>query len=276
MLRHCDKEERMQSNHSNKQIDKSRTDDNLQFWGYDEACGRYDARIAELDSVPGANVRKDRVTCFGLCVPMPEGLDGLGDDRQMDWIEGVVRIVERQYGSENLVGLYYHEDEVHAYKDAETGKDRLSRPHLHFYMIPEVKGKLNGKEFSNKRNMMKLNKDIHEMSKTYFGVDFMDGSKRKSKKEVETLKEESRLKELEARERAVQKEHEANIRLRNELEAQKDAINKIYEEMDGIQKKDAKKAYTAFQRMTAYNDRRKREELPTASIDEVVEALAEK
>ena len=40
MLRHCDKEERLKHNHSNKEIDKTKTMDNINYsrLGYSEVC----------------------------------------------------------------------------------------------------------------------------------------------------------------------------------------------------------------------------------------------
>lgn len=274
VLRHCDKEKRIRSNHANKDIDKALTWQNTQSCGYDEACDRYDTRIAELDSVPGANLRKDRVTCFGLCIPTPEGFDGLSESDKYEWIERVSFIVFEQCGgTNNCVAMYYHADEVHAYKDAETGENRTSRPHLHFYMIPEIKGKLNGKEFSSKRNMMKLNKDIHEMSKQDFGLDFMNGTKRKSKKAVETLKEESRQKELEESLRRAKQQEEANRQLQNTLEAKIRQCDEFYGKMSEADKKRHEKAYKAFQNMKNEGRRRYGEESEIISGDEAVAAI---
>ena len=75
MLRHCDGEERMEANHSNIDIDKSKTSGNMQGdLDYTAACQKYSERIAFLDAKPGANKRKDQVTCFGLNVPAPKDL----------------------------------------------------------------------------------------------------------------------------------------------------------------------------------------------------------
>ena len=67
----------------------------------------------------------------------------------------------------------------------------MSRSHLQCYVVPEHNGKLNGKWFSSRANMIKLNNSIHRMAPEQFGVTFMDGSKRKSRKTVEQLKNES-------------------------------------------------------------------------------------
>lgn len=101
-----------------------------------------------------------------------------------------------------------HQDEKHAYIHAGTGERCMSRSHLQCYVVPEHNGKLNGKWFSSRANMVKLNNSIHRMAQEQFGVMFMDGSKRKSRKTVEQLKNES-----------------AYLAIQQELDAQKIALD---------------------------------------------------
>lgn len=190
MFRHCDKEERKKANsHSNTDINLQSTALNLQYnRDYKTTCKLYDDKIAYLDSLEGANKRKDRVTCFGLNVPVPQGLQA---NQEVEWFGKVRDIIKAQYGADNVLQCYIHRDEKHTYKNAETGQDCESRTHGHFYVVPEHNGKLNGKWFSNRANMNKLNNSIHDMTQSDYGLQFMDGSKRKSKKTVEQLKNES-------------------------------------------------------------------------------------
>lgn len=90
LLRHCDKDKRLEDNHRNKQIDKDRTHLNQQQFSYEEACKRYDDRIAELDRKPNANKRKDRVTAFGLEIPVPLGFDRLTSQQKDAWYQMVL------------------------------------------------------------------------------------------------------------------------------------------------------------------------------------------
>lgn len=274
MLRHCDQEERLEHEHSNQQIDKTLTGRNEQLYSYANSCRLYDTRIAELDAVPGANVRKDRVTCFGLCIPAPEELP----ERDMpDWSASVLNIIQEQYGEQNMIGAYVHFDEVHDYKDAETGKDRTSRPHIHVYMVPEVNGKLNGKAFSSKSNMLKLNRSIHEMTKADYSLDFMDGTKRKSKKEVETLKEESRLQELNNREKELALLLKQNQQLQTTLKARESILEDKLEECKGIYEKLSERAKKdvkgSYERMVGMRDKEDQEEVQKddiATIDDIL------
>lgn len=210
IIRHCDKEKRKITSHSNESIDISKTDKNITFplrfkrpdgtsyekvLGYEETCARYDKKIKALDENGNTNKRKDRVTCFALCVPAPEGLK---EEDYEKFFSHVNDILKNKYGYKNLVNAYVHVDEVHAYKDAETGLERTSRAHGHFFYIPEREGQLNGKWFSSRSNINDVNKQIDLMSKELFGIRFMDGSQKKSRKSVEHLKSESLVKELES------------------------------------------------------------------------------
>lgn len=203
ILRHCDKEKRLEASHSNESIDKTKTDKNLSYifscvkkdgtkftkqLNYEETCRRYDERIREIDANGNTNQRKDRVTCFALCIPTPENLQ---EDDTRKFFISVGNILKKKYGTHNLINCYVHFDEIHTYKDAETGIERTSRAHAHFLFVPEKDGQLNGKWFSSRANMTEINKSIDTMCRESFGIRFMDGSKKKSRKTVERLKNES-------------------------------------------------------------------------------------
>ena len=207
IIRHCDKEERKIASHSNESIDKTRTDDNLtkvfsfkkkdgttikKQLNYQETCTRYDNRIKAIDEGGNKNKRKDRVTCFALCVPVPEGIK---PEDIKPFYSGVNNILIEKYGIKNLVNSYIHFDEIHDYLDAETGQERTSRVHAHFFFIPERNGQLDGKWFSSRANMVEVNKKIDDFCRQNFGIRFMDGTKKKSRKTVEELKNESAQRE---------------------------------------------------------------------------------
>lgn len=63
-------------------------------------------------------------------------------------------------------------------------------------IIPEVYGKLNCKQISLRKNMKELNREVDTMTQTEFGCSFMTGTKKKSTKKVEELKQESEYTEL--------------------------------------------------------------------------------
>lgn len=196
MLRHCDSDKRLEDNHSNKNINKDRTHLNRQQFGYEEASRRYDDRIAELDRNPKANRKSNRVTAFGLEIPVPLGFDTLDSQQKTAWYQMALdECVSFAGGAQNLIGWYTHEDEKHDYMHSKTGEQKTSREHLHVFVVPEMDGKLGAYKFSSASRMKKINKAIHQRSVKEFGLKFMDGSKGKSNEEVEDLKRMSDLQE---------------------------------------------------------------------------------
>ena len=140
-LRHSAADERAKTNHTNKDIDTSKTYLNLSFGAlskYDEVCEAYDERLAWLDEQPGANRRKDRVTLVGLYIPAPAGMD---DMTARGWFVDVYEIVCDELGDDNVLGGSAQFDETHEYVDVETKEKRMSRAHLHAYAVPEKDGK---------------------------------------------------------------------------------------------------------------------------------------
>ena len=196
VVRHCDQSMRMQDGHRNKEIQKNLTHKNTQMpdRGYQVVCKMYADKLKALDKMEGANKRADRVTAFALEIPAPLNIR---DKDKPQWFAEVFDLICAQYDYRNVLQYYVHYDEVHEYVHAETGKAKISREHAHCIVIPEHEGKLNGKWFSCRSNMIKLNNDIHEMTLMKFGLEFMDGSKKGSIKRVEQLKRESESRKYE-------------------------------------------------------------------------------
>lgn len=195
ILRHSDKDMRIKDNHKNKHIDKSLTGYNWQMYqGYNATCDRLNAKLDELDSQPKANKRKDRVTMISLETPAP---DGLPLDKFHEWHMKVLDILRAMYGKDlYIVNSYEHADEIHDYRDASTGEQVTSRAHAHDCVVPLVDGKLNGKAFSSRKNITRLNKEIQAMTYKDYGFNFMTGEKTKSKASVDELKQRSEIQEL--------------------------------------------------------------------------------
>lgn len=234
VMRHCDREERIKTkHHSNDSINVQATERNTQIRNrdYNATCQRFDERLAFLDKQPGANKRKDRVVCFGLNIPAPNGMD---TKTASEWFNKAYKAICMQYGKQNVMNVYTHRDEQHEYIDSESNERRMSREHMHVIIIPEHDGKLNGKWFSSRRNMMRLNNTLHEMTENDYGLPFMDGSKKKSSKSVEALKRrsealqaEEQVKALEERVKALESEIEG-------LESRRAELLRLEEEGTGI------------------------------------------
>lgn len=183
-LRHCETEQRQKREHRNGDIDKTKTCKNVNFMGlsYSESCEKYDKRLKELDETTNTNKRRDRITCFGLIISMPEGLSREEERRLM---EVSIQLFEKKYGKENVMGAYGHWDELHDYVKGESFKS--SRAHLHLFIVPELHGRLCGKEFSSKKAMKEMNRAIDRECYTKFRKHFLTGEK-PGRKSVEDLK----------------------------------------------------------------------------------------
>lgn len=211
IIRHCDTAERKQHEHSNKQIDTDMTDNNVQLYGlsYQEACNKLDERLDYLDRNGNNNKRKDRVNVVNLEIPTPKNLP---ESSENQWFTRVFEIISEQYGKGNVIEAYVHKDEKHNYI-GEDNVEHTSRDHGHVTLVPEHDGQLNAKWFTSRRNIIKLNDSIQKMSQDEFDVQFMTGTKRKSRREVEELKNDSRVREYQEQ---LRKEAE---RARSALEA---------------------------------------------------------
>lgn len=167
MIRHSENEQRLQHNHSNPDINKELTKYNvdaakLGYWGTIHA---YDQRIEEIDQ-HNTNRRKDRVTCFELSIPFPQ----LAADKWKQCEKVMLEWLQKTFGV-NLVNAFCHYDEIHTYHD--RGVEKKSRPHIHAFVVPEVDGKLNGKAFSCRKNMISLNQQLDEELRTKMGINFL-------------------------------------------------------------------------------------------------------
>lgn len=184
-LRHCDSEERLKHTHRNKDIDTERTAQNINFLNrtYEESCKAYDTRIAELDRSTNTNRRKDRVTLFGLVISMPEGLK---QAEEVELMKYAIDAFKGIYGSENVVDAVGHWDEIHDYVSSDTVK--TSRAHLHLFVVPEIGGRLCGKEFSSKASMKRMNQMLDKECLRRFGRHFLTGEQ-PGRKSVEELKQ---------------------------------------------------------------------------------------
>lgn len=226
LLRHCDREKRLETKvHSNEHIDKSLTGHNRQLYDYGESCRFYDSRIAELDATTNKNKRKDRVTCFALEIPFPDGLSERSDDEQLRWENRIVNLMLNTYGCTNIMNVYTHVDEVHEYIDSRTNTKNESRKHMHVFVIPEIDGQLNGKAFSAARKMRNINNTIQEITQKEFQLDFMDGSQRKSRDSVESLKNKSEKLAMKQRQESLVKQQVA-------LSHEQDNVNALKTHLD--------------------------------------------
>lgn len=215
IIRHNDKDKRLNGNHKNEDINKDQTHLNAQTVNYETACRRYTERIYDLDQRPGANTRKDRVTACMLCTSVPEGLP---EDKEDEWIRKTTDIITHMVGKDNMIGTWTHRDERHEYIDRMTKEKVMSRTHVHIMIIPESNGKLDAKHVCSRSNFIKLNKEIDEMTRSDYDLDYMNG-KGSTKLSINTLKQLSNEAQREREhQQAIMKLQEQQALLENEIE----------------------------------------------------------
>lgn len=237
MIRHCDHEERLKHEHSNEDINKEKTHENINYtkMTYEQSCNRFDKRIEVLDSSTNTNKRKDRVVAFGLTVP---SCDGMTRKESTDFFMDCCKIFQSEFSAKNIISAIAHYDEIHSYMN--NGELKESREHLHFYVVPEIDGKLNGKTFSSKKRMIELNKKIDQLAKEKYHKQFLTNEPAR-KRSVEELKSISN------------KEQEQRIKTRDELlhdiEDKSKSLEKTLMELRELEvKRDAKEqAYMKYQ-----------------------------
>ena len=174
MMRHADADERLKHEHSNKDIDKSKTELNTSLYdlSYKEMCDLYDQRVQQYQNNATRKLRSNAVTLLDAIVSVPSNLDDALTDA---WISDVVQKINNHYKADVVLDAKVHRDEIHDYIDPETHKTVQSRIHAHIFMFPEVSGRLNCRDFTNRKNMTSLNREIDKMTRNLYNCRFLTG-----------------------------------------------------------------------------------------------------
>ena len=153
-LRHNDPDHRKEVEHSNRDIDKSRTHLNFEVGPtkhltYEQKCDRirkiWDQWGYPEDRDLGPVTRNTPTSMQAIDLSAPDDLNNeaaLEDGRLESWAEKAVDEAAKLFGEENIIAAYVDVDEQHVYTDAETGEQRLSRFHVHLYVAPVVEKKV--------------------------------------------------------------------------------------------------------------------------------------
>ena len=193
MKKHLGQIERIQGNHSNKDIDKSLSVNNYSIGcsDYAEALVSMKRRTKEVDAViPPKRIRKDRVTCCFIELPCPRRLTQCGQSD--DFFKLAYDELCAFFGNENVHGGFVHKDEVHRYVDKDK-KMRVSMEHMHVLVSAYTPEKgINGKAFETKSRLKTLNDNLDDMCVKQFRVK-LNTKETPEHKSVERLKEETQL-----------------------------------------------------------------------------------
>lgn len=204
IMRHADADERLKHEHSNKDIDKSKTALNTSLYdlSYAEMCDRYDEAMQRYQSNSKRAIRKDAVTLLDAIVTAPSEMN----DALIDlWVSDVVDIINKHYKADVVLDAKIHRDEIHDYVDPDSHKTVQSRVHAHIFVLPEVEQRLCCKQFTSRQNIMSLNRRIDKMTRNLYSCKFMTGQKAHDRdfQTVEQLKRASDNAELERQSRQI-------------------------------------------------------------------------
>lgn len=212
LQRHNNQDKRQELEHSNPDIDKSRTHLNycIGCRDYADAYKAMCKRVDEVDAInpPLKKVDPDkRIVCHALETPCPEEIYKAG--RSEEFFNELHKVFQDFFGAENVNGTCVHLDEIHNYIDKD-GKEKTSLAHAHTLVtdyvewtdkvkdkqtkevtIRERKG-INGKNFETIPRLNALNKAVNDMVLEKFGVAFNTGELARKEK-TEVLKARSEL-----------------------------------------------------------------------------------
>ncbi len=220
MKKHLGAEERLSVNHSNRDIDKSKSHFNIVIGceDYADALAAMRARVKEIDKLyPPLKKKKadERVIAEMIEVKCPQEIVEKGYEAVCEYFRGVYKIQQDFFGAENVHGGFAHFDEIHTYTDKD-GTKRDSLPHMHTLVSAycewdepvKVKGKktgevrhrqgINGKHFEVKPRYNQLNGKIDEYCMKHHGITYTKGKGKEPGhgKTVETLKAEEKLHQI--------------------------------------------------------------------------------
>lgn len=218
MDKHLDSKKRLSVNHSNADIDKTKSHLNIMIGctSYSEALQAMKARVKEVDTLyPPLKKKKsdERVIAEMIEVKCPAEIVTKGYDSVCDYFNGIYKKQQEFFGEENVHGSFVHFDEIHEYTDRD-GEKKTSLPHMHTLVscycewtendkktgaVRNRKG-INGKNFEKRPRYNRLNKMIDEYCLMYYGFTYTKGKGKETGygKSVEELKANEKVNRLTA------------------------------------------------------------------------------
>lgn len=178
---------RTREHYGNQDIDRASADRNEMAGTAEEARARIRETIAWVDSVtPPKRIRGDRKTVAELCVPAPRS--GMSDQDARQFLTAACEALVEAPGM-HVVGVALHGDETHEYIDPDSKERVQSRLHLHVLVVPDVPGHgCNMKSWLTKSRYKEINQLLDRVCKRELGYTYQDGTKSRSRGDVERVK----------------------------------------------------------------------------------------
>lgn len=178
---------RRSENHSNENIDKTRSHLNYDLSGHDNPYEYYKERISQIK----VQKRDDVKTMCSWCATLPKTMDIKEADK---FFRGVYNFMCKRYGKENIVSAVVHMDET--------------TPHIHIKFIPAVRDKkhperykCSAKEVINRRELQTIHKDLSKEMEKLFGRDIgiLNGATAGGNRDILELKNKTLEEQIEAK-----------------------------------------------------------------------------
>lgn len=181
---------RTREHYGNTDIDKSLADYNEMAGTAEDARTRIRETIARVDAAtPPKRVRADRKTIAELCIPAPRA--GMSDQDARQFLTAACEALVEAPGM-HVVGVALHGDETHEYIDPDSKERVQSRLHLHVLVVPDVPGHgCNMKSWLTKSRYREINQLLDRVCKRELGYTYQDGTKSRSRGDVERMKQRS-------------------------------------------------------------------------------------
>lgn len=181
---------RTREHYGNRDIDTTLADCNEMAGTAEEARARIRETISQVDAAtPPRRVRADRKTVAELCIPAPRS--GMSDQDARRFLTAACIELVNTPGM-HVVGIGLHGDEVHEYVDPDSKSRVQSRLHVHVLVVPDVPGKgCNMKSWLTKARYGEINRLMDKVCMKELGYSYQDGTKSRSRGDVERVKAES-------------------------------------------------------------------------------------
>lgn len=181
---------RTREHYGNKDIDATLADCNEMAGTAEDARTRIRETIAQVDAAtPPKRVRADRKTIAELCIPAPRA--GMSDQDARRFLTAAC-VELMQVTNMHVVGIGLHGDEVHEYVDPDSKSRVQSRLHVHVLVVPDVPGRgCNMKSWLTKSRYRELNQLLDRVCERELGYSYQDGTKSRSRGDVERMKQRS-------------------------------------------------------------------------------------
>ena len=200
--------ERIFENHSNKDIDTSRSHLNYELTERDRELS-YKSQIEDYineNKVSERAIRKDEVLCDEWIITSDKAFfEKLDQEKTRDFFETAKNYFAENYGEENIAYASVHLDE--------------STPHMHMGVVPFENGKLSSKAMFDREELKKIQDELPKYMNEH-GFDLQRGE----------LNSEAKHKTV-----AEFKKDLATTELQQELDRLNEVLKEKYEELDKIE-----------------------------------------